>query len=427
MSEATSARLNYLSKKQRAVSSRASRQIISASNGRTFSCGSVSRIDLAGNQMATYLDFSNSVVKFTVKNLNAASIKLESAYALIDRLEILSDGSTISSIANYGACVHQFLTTEVGADWKTRFGRGLVGTSAFNVGADTLVKTGYVDIAKDATRSFALPLVLCPLFMTDKYIPMMGRSTISIRITWASSVKGTIGAATNEEVVISPVDFIGQYIRLSADANQMVLANTNNRFELICSDIRTAEGSHNSTTDTVISQNCGFSFSSLDRVSFSFYPTLNSAGVASVGNQGSAGISEYSLAINGEEHPRKRIPVSATDVSEAYAEVGKAHRSLTDFGHNSGMEYARYYLVAPTGATGTLTGCFVAMIDTESMSPHGGDTLYSGLSTLGSVVQLVGNAGVDAAGGVNTLLVFAQYTLSLVLDLNGSGTWITSI
>ena len=109
MAEVASERLNYLSKKQRAVSSRASRQIIPCSNGQTFTLGQTARIDLAGNQMATYWDAQNTYLKMTVRNNDGAVIHLESAYALIDRLEILADGQTVSNISNYGALVHQYL------------------------------------------------------------------------------------------------------------------------------------------------------------------------------------------------------------------------------------------------------------------------------------------------------------------------------
>jgi len=66
------------------------------------------------------------------------------------------------------------------------------------------------------------------------------------------------------------------------------------------------------------------------------------------------------------------------------------------------------------------------MLDTESMRPHSDpESLYSGVSTLGSVVQLVGT--LNSATVASTLLVHAQYTLAMTLDLNGSQTWVVSI
>lgn len=440
MAEVASERLNYLSKKQRAVSSRASRQIIPCSNGVTFNAGQTARIDIAGNQMATYLDFQDTYLKFTVNNGDTVPIELESAYALIDRLEILCDGATVSSIAQYGACVHSYLDTEVGVDWKEGLGRGLAGT---HFHADFLTQ-----IAGGGSKTFCIPLVLCPLFQANKYIPVMGRSSLSIRITWASAAKGSVGAATDAEITINPCELVGSFVRLSAEANAMVMANTQGRFEIITSDIRTAEGNL-VTGDTVLNVNCGFSFSSLDRVSFGIYGKLNSAGVTSVGNRAAATLQEFSLSVNGEEHPRKRIQVSASNVAETYAEIAVGHRSLSDFNHQSSLApyhridastgnlptfNARFYVSNPSGAAATTsegdyeanTGKALFMIDTESMKPHSDpDALYSGLSTLGSVVQLVGT--LTAAPVAMTILVFAQYTLAMTLDMAGSQTWLVSI
>jgi hypothetical protein len=413
---------------------------VPCSNGVTFTAGQTARIDLAGNQAATYWDASNSYLKFTVNNGDGSSIQLESAYALIDTLEVLADGQVISSIRNYGACVHAFLDSEVGDNWKDNIGRALGGTS-FNY--DYLTQVGNA-----GSKTFCIPAFpLTPFWNSSKYIPMMGRSTISYRITWASAAKGTVGSATDSEVTFNPVEMVVSYIRLSAEANAMVLANTQGRFELICSDVRTAE-SNVVIGDSVLNVNCGFSFSSLDRVKFAFYPTLNDAAKLSVSNRGSAGLTDVALSINGEEHPRKRIELSASNVAEPIAELMIGHRSLADFNHQSDLApfrttdgssalptfTARYYVSNPTGAESTTSegdfennrGVFLGVIDTESMKPHADpDALYSGLSTLGSVVQLVGN--MTTATAASTVLVFAQYTLALTLDLNGSQTWVVSI
>lgn len=441
MAEVASERLNYLSKKQRAVSSRASRQIVPCSNGVTFSCGQTARIDLAGNQSATYWDASNSYLKVTVNNGDDALILLESAYALIETLEVLCDGQVVSSIRNYGACVHAFLDSEVGMGWKSNIGRALVG-SAYDFDEMTRIDA-------NSSKTFCLPAFpLTPFWNSSKYIPMMGRSTISYRITWASAAKGTIGGATDAEITFNPVEMIVSYIRLSAEANAMVMANTGGRFELICSDVRTAE-SNVTNGDSVLNVNCGFSFSSLDRVKFGFFPTLNDAGNVSVSNRGTSGLTDVALSINGEEHPRRRIELSASNVAEPIAEIMIGHRSLADFNHDSDLApyfvtqatgttqptfTDRYYVANPTGESSAATsgdyeatrGVFLGVIDTEAMKPHADpDALYSGLSTLGSVVQLVGNMATATAA--STVLVFAQYTLALTLDMSGSQTWVVSI
>ena len=440
MAETASQRLNYLDKKARAVSSKASRNIIPCSNGQTFQMGQTARIDLAGNQMATYWDAQNSYLKFTVNNKSDTDIRIESAWALIDRLELLADGQQVSNISNYGALIHKYLDTEVGEGWKENFGRSLAGTS-FNANELEIIGDG-------EASTFCIPLPLNVFFNSSKYIPMMGRSTLSYRITFADVAKGTIGSATNAQITISPIEFVASYIRLSADANAMVMANTGGRFEIIASDTRVVEGNITSG-DNALSVNCGFSFSSLDRVSFGFYTTLNDAAKLSVSNRASLDLVDYSLSVNGEEHPRKRIQVSSQNVAETVAEIGIASRSLADFNHQSSLlRYNiaptdgsvatsftdKFYASSPTGAEANAgvanfeenRGTFVAQIDTESMKPHADpEALYSGLSTLGSVVQLVGTF--DTASENAVCLVSAQYTLAMTLDMAGSQTWIVSI
>lgn len=420
--EAASQRLNYMDKKSRAISSRASRTILAPSGASISGPGGVTTISIPGNQVATFLDFQNSYLRFTVKNNSPdKKITLESAWALIATLEILADGQTVSAIQNYGAAVHQYLKSEVGYDWSLGLGKGLAGIEQ--------------DIAAGDPQTLSIPLPLNALFGSNKYIPLGGRSTLQIRITWQEAATAYVSEdALIEAVVYGPIDFIASTIRLSSEANALVNANCGGRYELITSDTRCATGLHNVNTSTSMNVSCGFSFSSLNRVSFSFYPTYRgSAVVRSVGNLGCGGIKNVSIAINGEEYPRKRVEISATNISESMAELCIAHRSLADFNHNSQLSAASYYksnpagtLATPLGPDNATTGSFVCMLDTESMLPHG-DNLYSGLSTLGSVVQLVADTTATGAGGENQVLIFADYTMAMTLDMNGTQTWVVSI
>jgi len=512
---AASERLNYLSKKQRAVSSRHSRLIYNANNGNEFTTGSITNIQISGGQAATYMDFQNSYLRFTVENHSDKEIKIASAYDLIDRLEILADGQTISNISHYGVLVNQYLATECGTGWLDRFGHLIAGTTSNPFGADGTLRvtqqeanasqakilpaafgdnkvvnftdipgtgatagTAFMEIVANEdievtftnaggmtvdtsefvgtqaapvvtlaakttagvvkSKTFCIPLVLTPFFMVNKYIPLVGRSNLQFRITWCESRRGVVvpdsntapPASVSNGIRYSPVDFIVSAVRLSAEANAMVMANTGGRFELITTDCRTAVGQHNITTDSSVALNCGFSFSSLDRISFAFYPTLDAPDRFGQQNRGCGALTNYALAVNGEEYPRKRIDLSLTNIGEPVAEVGIAHRSLADFNHQCNLRSEKYYLENPSGVEYAKLGDFVAMLDTESMQPHTGDSLYSGISTLGSVVQLVGDSELSSDTNNDNnqqLLVFAQFTAALTLDMNGTQTWVVSI
>ena len=423
--EAASQRLNYMDKKSRAISSRASRTILAPSGASISGPGGVTTITIPGNQVATFMDWQNSYLRFTVKNNSTdKKITLESAWALIATLEILADGQTVSAIQNYGAAVHQYLKSEVGYDWSLGLGKGLAGIEQD------------IPFGASSSRTLSIPLPLNALWGCNKYIPLGGRSSLQVRITWQEAATAYVSESTLQEAVVyGPIDFIASTIRLSSEANALVNANCGGRYELITSDTRCATGLHNVGSSTSMSTNCGFSFSSLNRVSFSFYPTYRGSPlVRSVGNLGCGGLKNVSLAINGEEYPRKRVEVSGTNISESMAELCIAHRSLADFNHNSQLSESSYYLTNPLGTLvgkplqpdNDTTGSFVGMLDTESMLPHG-DNLYSGLSTLGSVVQLVGDTLVTANAPENQVLIFADYTMAMTLDMNGTQTWVVSI
>ena len=416
MTEVASNRLNYMDKKARSVSSRHSRNIIAPSGASNAAPGGITRIDLAGNQQNTFMDFSNSYLRVKVNNGDGAKkITLESLWGLIDTLEVLADGQTVSSIRQYGSAVHQYLRTEAGSAWQAEFGKATAGIGA--------------EVAHGTSKVFCAGLPLCPLYSSNKYIPMMGRSTLSIRITWASSAKAYVSQTSEvTDVTYDPIDFIASYIRLSSEAAQMVAQATGNRYELICEDVRCAEGVHDTSAATNLQVSCGFSMSSLNRVSFSFYNKINTATAFSVSNQTAGGLRNYAITVNGEEFPRKRIEVGENNIAEALSELAIGHGSLADFNHGSAIKADQYYLSKPTGGDAANCGHFVAMIDTEAMAPHSNDTLYSGLSTLGSVVQLVANSSpVTGAGTADSVLIFGQYTIALTLDMSGSQTWVVSI
>ena len=500
---AASERLNYLSKKQRAVSSRHSRQIINASNGNTFKPEQFTTIDIPGMQPATYMDFQNSYLRFTIDNKTGGALKLSSGYDLIQQIELLADGVTLSNIQNYNVLVDQYMSSEVGKEWKNNFGRNTVGivdsvydkTATFaatnfesalsgamvgtnftdsNGDATLIVKNdqdatigtvaaaegtkvrgnvaiaqtegtkvegtvtfdpdyGPIEIADGGKLVLCLPLVLTPLYSVNKYIPLVGRSTLTLRITWASGARAfnSDRSPTDfQSLEYSPIELISSQVRLSAEANQLVMANTRGVFELVCSDYRNALGFIDHSATTSVAFTTGFSFSSFDRLSFSFYPhaTLNANNAYSIRNRSKGGLTQFALAINGEEFPKKRIEVDSNNISEVLSELGLAHRSLADFNHQSHFTRANFLLDNADGSDKDNIGEFLAMLDLEAMQPHLGDSLYSGMTTTGSTVQLVGRL-TSAGGGAKpmTCFMFANFTSALVLDMNGSAAWQMSL
>lgn len=419
--EVGSKRVDYMDKKLKSYSAKSSRQIIPASNGNSFTANSVINIDLQGNQPNTYLDFAASYVRLTITNFDAAAFTLGSAYDLIDRVEVLVDGSTVSNINNYSALVTQLLDESVGNQYRANMGKCLMATT------DTIANA--VSIGAGDSLTVCLPLVCTPLFNSSKYIPCFSRSTIRLRLTLATAARGVVSTDANaptvdSDVVISPVDFVGQYVRVSDAAQAQINANTDGFYELVVSDFRSAEGTYNAN-DTNLNLNLGISVSSLDRLMFGFYNARDTADAYSNMNRSNLNLQDYALSVNGLEVPRRRIESSATNFAEPVAEIAVAStNSLGDFHHQSQLNPTQFVRNNTDGKTDANLGKALFMIDLESLKPHGGDgdAIYSGISTIGATTQLVGSfsAGTNAQ---HSILVFGQYTMSLILDMQGSQTF----
>lgn len=349
---------------------------------------------------------------------------------MIERITIQSDGSTLSDISNYGSLVNQYLTTESGTNFVGGFGKALFGSASPSQYDDL------VEIAKNSgSQFFAVPLVLTNLYSSSKYIPLCGRSNLQIRIHWAGVSKGvtTDTSIVNDvDVEFSDIAFVTSVIRLNAQADAMVRMNTNDRYELICSDFKSASVSLPSGS-TQLTMPLGFSCSSLDRVSWAMYPALLTTKCVH-GCRSVSTLSDFNLNINGESLPAIPIKVGADNRAEFVAEIGVASNSLADFNHPSNVS-PEYLKTDPTGAHTTTYGKFKTqygnatfMIDTESMRPHsdGDNALYSGISTIGAVTQLRASFSAGTARDF-TVLAFGQYTQALSLDMNGSQTWVVSV
>lgn len=419
--EVGSKRVDYMDKKLKSYSAKSSRQIIPASNGNSFTANSVINIDLQGNQPNTYLDFAASYVRLTITNNDAAAFKLGSAYDLIDRVEVLVDGSTVSNINNYSALVTQLLDESVGNQYRINMGKCLMAT--------TDLISNAVSIGAGASLTVCLPLVCTPLFNSSKYIPCFSRSTIRLRLTLATAARGVVSTSNvtptvDSEVVISPVDFVGQYVRVSDEAQMQINANTDGFYELVVSDFRSAEGTYNSN-DTNLNLNLGISVSSLDRLMFGFYNARDTVDAYSNMNRSNLNLQDYALSVNGLEVPRRRIESSTTNFAEPVAEIAVAStNSLGDFHHQSQLNPAQFIKNNTDGKTDANLGKALFMIDLESLKPHGGDgdAIYSGISTIGATTQLVGSFSAGTAAQ-HSILVFGQYTMSLILDMKGSQTF----
>jgi len=415
--EVASQALDYTKNKLKAVSSEARRVIIPASNGNSFQCGQTIEVSIGGNQDRTFMDWQSSYLKFTVTNNDGAAIKFggkAGAYNLIEKMEVLSGGQTLSTIDNYNVLINMLADLELSAEYKENNGKLL---------ADMDSAFAAPEIAAGDSRTYCLPLLACPFYNSSKYFPLFSRDVIKIRLTLSSAARATIGAAVDTEVVLSPVELVCTNIQLNEDAFAMLLQQNMGFFNIVTHDYRNAVSSI-AVGDRTMNANLGFSFISLDRVLFSFLGTTNTALADSNGNRSRRSLTEYNVSVNGKSVPARKIQVSATNLSEPLAELLNSSKALPDINMVGNLDRNDTYGTSDGAGTAVGTvGSFLAGIDLESMREHGsGESLYSGMGTLGAVVQLEGTMNADG-GAINQLHTFAQFTSSYTLDMDGSQTW----
>jgi len=428
MAEVASNLLNYTPEgtRRRAVSSRGYRTLTPSSNGSSFTASQTINIDLPGNVQNTFFDFGSSYLKLRLTNndTNAGdAIKLEGGcgiYGMIKKIEIVTGGNVISTIDEYGALVDKFLTSDAAQQFKINTGAVIAGTSSGKFTGTSIAGAG-------ASQTFCVPLVLTPLFNSAKYIPAFSRDQIRMRITLNSAASGTIGGATDAELAVDNVEFNCYMVELSNSAMGMVNEMTGGQYNIVVNDFRHAAATlaNGSTTLNAV---VGFSFSSLNRVIVLHRPqdTINAAATVSVGNRGTALLQELSVLVNGEQYPQRPIKdlgvTSGVGGAEPLAEALIADRSLGYFGHDSSTGLpAAFAIAAPAGAADGTTGNYFLSVDMESMRADDADKLYAGVDTLGAVVSV--NSKYNTAPEAFRVDCYAEYTMSMMLDMGGTGTF----
>ncbi len=436
MPEVMSQVVDFNKRKMKASKSDSVRVVIPATNGNSFALGgSVAEIQIAGNQMNTFMDFQSSYLKFTINNGAGAAIKLgggAGAYNIISKLEVLSSGFTLCSIDNYNKLIGILSDVQLSSNYKLDSGSLLAGQTEPGETAD---QADLIEIPAAGSRTFCLPLHALPM-NTHKYWPLFARDNLRIRLTFASAANGTIGAATDAEVTVSPVELVATNIRLNENAMQALNQMVGGVYTIVTSDYRNSTSTVAAADSTFVA-NTAFSHMSLDRVLFGFFGTESTAGADSNGNRSFPNLQEYSFVVNGQHVPARKIQVSATNPAEPFAELANSSNALYDIHHtgslNSGADVtgtadaaliSSYLAINPAGDQNNRVGKFVAGINCEQVRQHGSeDSVYSGLKTLGAVTQIEGSCSA-AAGAQLSLQAYSNFTVIYSLDTNGSNTWI---
>jgi hypothetical protein len=343
---------------------------------------------------------------------------------LIQRIEIISAAQTISVIDEYAKLCNIFLTSESDAAFKKGVGSvqyGMDDASTTQYGSRI---TGDSGAAGSLNNFYCFPLILTNLMSSSKYLPLFSSDNIIIRLTLNSQDKAFVtqtDTLNTTTVKIANVEMVNQIVKLDPMAAKLVDDSVGGRYEIVVDDWRNAK-SQIAQANTTMNVNLGFSFASLSRVVFAFYKTgLNENSTDFENNRGTRYLSEYSLQINGVNHPAQRIKANtSTNLSEVMAEIRGSTRQSLDFTHQSSLTKATFSKIVGTGQDGNIGSAFYE-IDTEGLRNYDNeDGVYSGVYTVGSVTSL--DATMSAAAGTDNdvqLNVWGQFQATLSLDTRG--------
>ena len=462
--DAMSEALDFNNIKRRAVASRNFRTKINPvgpSSVTVTSAGSQIEFMLPSNLAGSYMDFSQMYLKFKLKVTGAdTNFDKCGAYGIINRLEMFSSGSQIFTLNNYNVLAATLLDTDATIGYKGGVGKVLAGLQANGSLGERLID--------GLDRTFCLPMILNPFAMQKKLVPLFSLDSIRMRFTLESFTNTFVGAGVTS-YTISDVQLCGYICELSPSAQAQIDDMTDGVYRLLCpsyTNVQTTMIAASAVTATL-----GVAVSSLERILVVHRIATSSLANQTLGARITNGLTSFQFSIDSQLYPQAPIQI-ADGAAEPLAEFLISSHALSDFqndAHINSQLYSKtftintsvvnqlispyeglysylninasntskncwnnavgdgtlYSLAAATDGTASQTGSFVASIELEtSVSAAKSDRLYSGISTIGSVVQYIGNYSGSVAA---TIDFFCHYTILCTLDMKRLGVWTVSV
>lgn len=467
--DAMSEALDFNNIKRRAVASRNFRSKINPvgpSQLIVTGLGFQTEFMLPSNLAGSYMDFSQLYLKFKLTPQAVANFDKGGAYGLINRIELFSSGSQIATINNYNVLATTLLETDASIGYRAGCGRVLAGLNGNGTLGEYLDTNG---------RTFCLPLILTPFAMQKKLVPLFSLDSIRIRITFESPTNAFVATTAPTNYTLDGMQLVSQICELSPSAQAQIDAMTDGVYRILCpsyTNVQTTMAASSTVTATL-----GVAVSSLERI-LVVHRSNDSFTIArqSLGNRITNGLTNYQFSIDSQLYPQASIQVADAG-AEPLAEYLISSHALSDF-QNDAYIASQLYMSTLTVGTGgaantsaaivsaydslytylkipasgnvsnswnnaigdgtplaqaaaagavSAVGSFVASIELEtSVSAAKSDRLYSGINTIGSVVQYIGNYTTPNANGA-VIDFFCHYTILCTLDMKRLGVWTVSV
>ena len=386
----------------------------------------------------TYLSGSDSYLKFTVQNLDAANkITIDNnAGCFFNRLDIFHGSNLLESIQQMNVLYTYLLDFQL--DVGTRQSLSNTFGTSFGTSRDGLS----IDASKKLT--FCIPLLSGVVGMLlDKYLPV-GQLADDIRCEFVleSNNAAVVYAATN--ATKTPWSIVGvelelNYIELSDESQSIVnsaspLNDTvflhGNSWKHYTSNIPASTAG---TYSTLIP--CRFASTKSIVVCPRPNTTINSSEAYSLSSRSNFGIDTYWFRVGSALYPSRPVTLKNSSglvagYAEGFNEIMKAFHSLNQIEMSGACSFAQFNVndaadttVGAGGVTAFQTAAnsfnnaFSLGIDLETYANRE-DIIISGMNTLSSQTFLECNIGTGPTVGY-TLNMFANYDHILVKDSSG--------
>ena len=399
--------------------------------------GDVVRVEIACGRKGQYCFVKDSFLELKIKcnsanaGLNTANSSVyidQSIYAIFSRMRIFHGSNVVEDTLYCNKLWTALFDLQINE--TTRRGESIMKLVADNTANSSIFNNGlsgqkFINHAGAAAAvdsftfdaCFTLPSAILGSLAT-KALPLglMGASSIYLELELAPTLQAFVvdGSTVLNSYTVSDIFYNGKITTLPNDMDDLLIQSTGGIVNLPAVSYKT-EAKTISAASSAFNDKFSFQYSSLKNFIFFLQNSATANGIAlnrSVSSRPKCNVSDYFLTINGEAFPSQTIQ----NTSRMYAELLRSFNGLTDTGFGGIINYTNYAVNTNTAADDVLAGTvggggptttqkrYIAGIDLDRFNGTSGETLLSGTSSIGQMINLQLNM---TAGLTETCTLFA--------------------
>lgn len=381
------------------VASRQYYTVISPQSSSTnITPGSTVTLRIPCGRKNTFLDPTQSFLKYTIKNNDADQSNFDgSAYSVLNRMDCYHAGNLIDQVLNYNRVAGYLLNNTLTASQRAN----LSATMGFALDGG---KGGY-PLAQDAVYTACLPLLGALFLGADKLIPVgLLSDDIEVQFLLETTANAfyNAGAAAPTDYSISAFELHLAYVEISDAAMAEVASTFGQQVYLHSNTYRVAPLSLDANAAGAVTTLVPARYSSLKALHFlpspASYQVYNAY---SLGGTVNPNISSAQLRIGSVTTPSRPMSFISAGLiggfAEAYQSIQRALHSVastecegvyTAAGFNVAQAaVANTPVTAIAAVAGSATPSFAFAVETESVA-HKDSVLVAGMNTLATNVFL---------------------------------------